>query len=171
MKAETEKAWFSWIPAMPPPAVLLITLLFDLRFLQQAAAKHWEPPPYWRETLELLNPETLIAAGQTLADLVFLTKDLILSLLTAELETLLTVNHYFPDSMGILALTLLNLEVIYMFMTMKYNRKKNEESEARGKAQGRAEVEAETREWFAKAQAQYPDLPPPPFLDNPKNSS
>ena len=86
--------------------------------------------------------------------------------------------HYFPSSMGLLVLSLLNLDVLYMFMTMKYYRKKNEESEARGEARGhaaghaagRAEAEAETREWFAQAQAQYPDLPPPPFLNGRQNS-
>ena len=168
MNPEQEKAWFSWIPAMPPPAVLLITLLFNLRFFQQAATKHWEPPPYWRTARELLQPELMSAAKLPLANLVFLTENLILILLTAALKTLLTVNHYFPDSMGILALTLLNREVIYMFMTMKYHRQKNAESEDKGEAK----AEDRFRQWFEENKSQLPaNLPPPPFRNGSQNSA
>ena len=170
MKQEPEKAWFSWIPALPPPAAFAIALIFNLRFQYQALKEHWTAPPYWRDTLNLLPPEELSFSSLRLAELTFLGENLILSLLDAELKTLLT-GHYFPSSMGLLVLTLLNLEVIYMFMTMKYNKQKNEESEARGHAAGRAEVEAETREWFTQAQAKYPDLPPPPFLNGQRNGS
>ena len=175
MNTETEKTGFSWIPAIPPPAALLVALLFNLRFFYQALNQVWQTPTSWRNAQELLNSETLTLSSLPIAELAFLAKDLTLSLLAAEAQTLLKINHYFSDSMGILVLTLLNLEVIYMFLTMQYHRKKNAESEAKGKAagraEGRAEVEAETREWFAQAQAQYPELKPPPFLNGRPNGS
>ena len=178
MKQEPEKAWFSWIPAMPPPAVLAIAGWMNFRFLYQAIAGNEDLSRRGSSFLKLIL-ETLTRDSRPVADLVYQGEELIISLLGAELKTLLTAGHYFPGAMGGLALTLLNLEVIYMFMTMKYNKQKNEESEARGEARGhaeghaagRAEVEAETREWFAQAQAKYPDLPPPPFLNGQQKGS
>ena len=129
----------------------------------------WNAPPSWRTAWESLSPEN--PSSIPTSELAFLAEK-ILSLLAAETQTLFLNGHYFPSSMGLLVLTLLNSEVIYMFMTMKYHRKKNEESEAKGEARGAEKTEARFLQWFEENKERWPQgMPPPPFQNGHENGS
>ena len=74
-----------------------------------------------------------------------------------------------------LALIQLNLEVIYMILTMRRNLYEKERAEARAKAEGiaegKAQAEARIREWYEAHRHDLTNAPPPPFSNGYQNGA
>lgn len=170
MNEDQKRPWFSWSPNMPKPAILALALLCNLNILGFGYYNAWEEI----KTALTAFPDLAGVPAETLTQFGLASGKLLLTLLAAEAKELMD-GPPIARFTGMAVLLQLNLEAIYMLLTMRRNHWEKEQAVAKAKAEAKAEgqdqANAAARAWYEAWQKNPAAAPPPPFLNGKNGDS
>lgn len=144
MTEDAKPRWWSWMPSIPKPAIIFLALLTNLVIAGTWAYQYCCGPLAIDIRQGILHWTNILVNPNPMANLA-----------------------------AILALSQLNIEVLYMFLTMKRNHDEKQEAIAKARSEAKAEAEvaakaaqAENQAWFEQYQADPANAPPPPWARN-----